>query len=93
MDIEKLERLFSRRYDELCREGLRPLNHGNDFFVDWCDRHKIVMMHNDWVQDEFNKPRRNKVCIMSPEEGRNSCPWLLVPKKFAERALVLGYLP
>jgi len=88
MDIEKLEKIFEIRYATLARDAKEP-----DFFINYCDKYKIVMVHPEWVRETFNERHRGMVCIDSPEEGRNVCPWLLVPKKFAERALILGGLP
>lgn len=90
MNLDSLQKIFGKRYKELESEAK-----DDEFFVNWCDKHKIIMVHNEWVQDEFNNPRKNMVCVLSPEEmfHENVCPWLLVPKKLAEKTLVLGYLP
>ena len=89
MNLDKLEELIKDRYKLLRSEALDD----QEFFVNWCDKHKIVMVHPEWVKDEFNTPHRNMVCVMSPENTKDSCPWLLVPKRLAEKALVLGHLP
>lgn len=93
IDIDKLEEIFAERYRKLCfEEDQNPLEN-ESFYVDWCDKHKIIMLHPEWLVDTLNEGKmRGKVCISSPEEG-DSSPWLLVPKKFAERALILGCLP
>jgi hypothetical protein len=84
MNIEKLESLFGTKYKEL--QG----STGDDFFwVDYCDRHKIKIMHPEWVKECFNEESRGMVCIDSPENEW----WMLVPKRLAERVLVLGYIP
>jgi hypothetical protein len=88
MDIEKLEKIFKIKYSDLARDAKDP-----EFFVNYCDEHKIVMVHSEWVKETFNERRRGVVCIDSPECTIDSCTWLLVPRKFAERALVLGCLP
>lgn len=92
MELEtgKLEDLFAEKYKKL---GASP---DNEIWVDYCDRHKIVMLHGDWLADTINSGgTKGKVCIHNCEEifHENVCPWLLVPKRFAEKALVLGYLP
>lgn len=88
MNFDTLQEIFHKRYRELASEAK-----DDEFFIDWCDKHKIVMVHIEWVQDEFNSPRRNMVCVLNPEEGPNLPQWLLVPRRFAEKTLVLGYLP
>lgn len=90
MDYVKLERLFDEKYKAL---NATP---DDEVWVNYCDLHKIVMLHGEWLAETLNDGgMRGKVCIRNCEEifHENVCPWLLVPKKFAERALVLGYLP
>jgi hypothetical protein len=82
--IEKLESIFKKKYDELKNKAT-----DDDFWVDYCDRQKIKIMHPEWVKESFNEERKGMLCIYSPENSW----WLLVPKKFAEKVLVLGYLP
>lgn len=89
LNLEKLERLFWDRYKTLLGEALDE----EEFFVNYCDKHKIVMMHHEWVQECFNEPRKTRICVLSPERTKNSPQWLLVPRRFAEKALVLGFLP
>jgi hypothetical protein len=84
MNLEKLEAIFIKRYDELKKKDA-----DDDFWVDYCDRHKIKIMHAEWVKECFNEENEGVVCIFSPENEY----WLLVPKRMAERVLVLGYLP
>ena len=88
IDFDRLQEIFGKRYRELASDAK-----DDEFFVNWCDRNKIIIVHSEWVQDEFNNPRRDMVCVMSPEEGPNIAQWLLVPSKLAEKTLVLGYLP
>jgi hypothetical protein len=88
MDIDKLERMFKAKYKALAKDA-----GDEEFFVNYCDEHKIVMVHPEWVKETFNERHRGMVCIDSPENTVTSSPWLLVPKKFAERALILGGLP
>lgn len=89
IDLDKLEEIFDERYREL--RGDKPED--DEFFVNYCDLHGIVMVHLDWVKDTFNERHEDKVCIMSPETIAEAPAWLLVPKKLAEKTLVLGYLP
>jgi hypothetical protein len=98
MDTEKLYGLFKRRYDTLAIEADERSSDGSDeedeFFINYCDKHKIIMLHSDWMCETLNSGgMRNRVCIVSPEEDEECAFWLLVPKKFAEKALVLGGLP
>lgn len=88
MDLDKLQDIFDDRYKSLYRE-----KRDDEFFINYCDEHGIVMMHGEWVRECFNEPREDKICILSPEDAHNSPNWLLVPRQFAERALVLGFLP
>lgn len=93
LDVDKLERLFEKKYKSMSK---KHQGKNDEFFLEWCDRHKIVMMHQEWVQDCFNKPHRNMICIMSPETPAGwggHCEWLLVPKTLAMKALVLGDIP
>lgn len=92
IDIEKLEDIFKKRHRDLCRDEDSLKN--ESFFIDWCDDNKIIMLHPDWLVDTLNEGKmKGRVCINSPEREDNTSPWLLVPKKLAEKALVLGYLP
>ena len=97
MNIEKLEKLFSIKYESVVTE---PFQHeyilnqnnrvaGDHRWVDYCDKYKILIVHPEWIKETFNENRKNMICIDSPENNW----WLLVPKKFAEKCLVLGYLP
>lgn len=88
IDLDKLEDLFSDRYKEL-----NAAKKDDEFFINYCDEHGIVMIHHEWVREAFNDPREDKVCILSPEDGANDPNWLLVPREFAERAVILGILP
>jgi hypothetical protein len=91
MDIDKLERMFKVKYKALAK------NAGDEeFFVNYCDEHKILMLHPEWLAETLNdNAMKGMVCIHSPEHQvlNTASPWLLVPKKFAERALILGGLP
>lgn len=92
IDVDKLEDIFEKRYRELCEGDDFRVN--DCFFIDWCDRHKIIMLHPDWLMDTLNEGKmKGRVCIMSPERGRDPAPWLLVPNGLAKKALVLGHLP
>lgn len=67
-----------------------------EFWLNYCDEHDIIMLHPEWLADTLNEGKmRTRVCIANPEEmfHENVCPWLLIPKKFAERCLILGGLP
>jgi hypothetical protein len=92
IDLDRLESIFRERYRDLCGDEDSLKNEG--FFIDWCDKHKIIMLHPDWLSETLNEGKmKGRVCIDSPEEGVNVPQWLLVPKKLAEKTLVLGYLP
>jgi hypothetical protein len=96
MDIEKLEALFSQKYALLKVEGNPDATYEN--WVSYCDKHKIFLLHPDWLVESINEGRtKGMVCVYTPEnEGDmpgHPSPWLLVPRKLAERALILGYLP
>ena len=84
MNLDKLEEIFREKYQSLVEQCIE-----DDFWVDYCDRHKIKIMHPEWVKECFNEESRGMVCILSPENDW----WLLVPKKLASKVLVLGYLP
>lgn len=88
LDLDKLESMFEKKYQEICKNSKDP----NEIWVGYCDKHNVLLMHSEWVREEFNSPRKNMICIHNVEEKSNEyvCDWLLVPKKFAEKALVLG---
>lgn len=88
--IEKLEVIFKNKYQELLtEERAKEDKYDTEFWVDYCDQHKIKIMHPEWVKESFNEDRADLLCIFSPENEW----WLLVPKELAEKTLVLGYLP
>lgn len=95
IDPDKLEDLFKTRYEQLSPEHDSGSDFPGEFWVDYCDKHEIVMLHQEWLRDTINQGIKDKVCIHNCEEmfHENVCSWLLVPKKFAERALILGGLP
>ena len=92
LDLDKLEEIFAKRYEELCfEEDQNPLENSS-FYVDWCDKHNVIMLHPDWMMETLNDGKaKGTVCIQSPEVGEDVPPWLLVPKKFAEKALVKNF--
>lgn len=96
--IEKLEELFQEKYDSLAKNP-----DDDEFWVNYCDKHDVLLMHYDWVADFFNN-EKEKICISNPEKhdrhgrfagrGREQlCPWILVPKDFAEKVLVMNGFP
>lgn len=101
MDIDKLERLFKQKYESLVVDENPDATYEN--WILYCDRHKVLLLHPEWMRDTLNHPDwmrdtlneglKNRVCIHTPEEDGDASPWLLVPRKFAERALILGALP
>lgn len=95
MDLDKLEELFAESYRKLCEKQEKEPLENSSFYIDWCDKHKIIMLHPEWLIETLNEGKmRGRVCIHSPEGGSDPfAPWLLVPKKMAEKALVLGHLP
>ena len=101
-EVKKLEVIFSAKYDALKCEWQCVIDRagrnagGGNWWVDYCDRHNIEIMHPDWVKECFNEKGKiyafsgnYPICISSPESDF----WLLVPKNMAEKVLVLGYLP
>jgi CDP-glycerol glycerophosphotransferase (TagB/SpsB family) len=81
--IDKLEELFQEKYNILAKNP-----DDDEFWINYCDKHDVLLMHPDWVADFFNN-EKDKICISNTE--KNDCPWLLVPKTFAEKVLVLGF--
>lgn len=89
INLEKLELLFRERY-----ESLKQTQKDEDFWVDYCDEHNIVLMHPQWVRETFNDGHENMVCIFSPEDDYDAGNlWLLVPRELAGKSLALGGLP
>jgi hypothetical protein len=91
MDTDKLEHLFQAKYKKLVVEGNPDATYENWF--SYCDKYKIFMLHPEWLAETLNEGLKGRICIHTPEEDKEAAPWLLVPKKFAERALILGGLP
>jgi hypothetical protein len=97
MDTHKLERLFRAKYENILKDGEFSTSDAiYEKWVGYCDKHKILLLHPEWRVDSLNdNAMKGMVCIHSPEcqVMNTASPWLLVPKKFAERALILGGLP
>jgi hypothetical protein len=97
MDTHKLERLFRAKYENILKDGEFSTSDAiYEKWVGYCDKHKILLLHPEWLVDSLNdNAMKGMVCIHSPEcqVMNTASPWLLVPKKFAERALILGGLP
>ena len=93
--IDRIERLFSDRFEKtLCETTAKPLS---ELWLDLCDKYEIVQMGNENLKDCFNfGPDRHRkedvLCIENPEPDDHFI-FLLVPKKFAEKCLVLGFVP
>jgi len=96
IDTYKLEKLFKERYVTLKVEGSPDSTY--EKWLDYCDKHKIIILHPEWLAETLNEDgMRGRICIHSPEKNGDMpgepSPWLLVPKKFAEKALALGGFP
>ena len=85
MNLEKLEELFRERYETLQEDP--------EAWIDYCDKHGIIILHPEWVREEFNKDHKNMVCIHSPEISYEHPLGLLIPKELADNCLVLGGAP
>ena len=92
INADKLEELFEEKYKQLHSSRVK---YDEGFWVSYCDKHKIFMLHPEWLCDTLNEGLKGRICIHNCEEiyHENVCPWLLVPRKFAEKALALGGLP
>ena len=88
INLDKLEILVRERYSELQRQA-----EDDEFWINYCDKHEIILLHPEWVREEFNRGHENMVCVFSPEEGYDYPLWLLVPKELAEKSLALNGLP
>ena len=97
IDADKLEKLFEEKYNQIwsSRDRLFSEEAGRELWVNYCDEHDIFMLHPEWLRDTLNEGLKGRVCIQNCEENyhENVSPWLLVPRKFAEKALILGGLP
>ena len=92
--VDKLDRLqsfFDRKYEEL-PESDEPLN---DFWIDYCDSMKVLIVDIESIKRHFNDDSEIYVCIFNPEPPENAqdFQWLLVPLDLAERSLMLGGIP
>lgn len=86
IDVDKLEEIFLKRHEEL-RSKVDASD--TEFYINWCDKHEVFILHPEWLRETINEGLGEKVCIHSPEGG---LMWLLVPRKLAEKTLVLGYI-
>jgi hypothetical protein len=95
MDADKLERMFRDKYCRILKDcELSTSDAIYEKWVGYCDEHNIFLLHPEWLKETLNEEGlKGRICIHTPEEGRDTSPWLLVPRKFAERALILGGLP
>ena len=91
IDPEKLEKLFKEKFQKIMVPGSPDATY--ERWIWYCDEHKIFMLHPEWLADTLNEGLKGRICIHNPEEQETASPWLLVPKKFAEKCLVLGGLP
>ena len=94
IDPDKLETLFAERYEKL--EGVlrRRLGRGlpsYEHWIDYCDEHKIEILHPEWLRETINQGVGDRICIHNPEDSEGPV-WLLVPKEFAAKCLALGGL-
>lgn len=94
-NIERLERLFRDRFEDFVRRGTKYSL--SELWLDFCDKYEVVQMGTENLKDCFNfGPDRHRqdevVCIENPEPEHHFL-FLLVPKKFAEKCLVLGFVP
>jgi hypothetical protein len=92
MDIDKLEHLFREKYKKLVSSAEKSVDI-DESWISYCDKHKIFLLHPHWMRESLNEGMKGRICVHNPEEFDDASPWLLVPKKFAERALILGFLP
>lgn len=94
MDTDKLEKMFRAKYKTLIVEGGLDATYEN--WISYCDDNKILLLHPEWLAETLNEEGlKGRICLHSPEfqELSHASPWMLVPKKFAQRALILGGLP
>jgi len=83
--VFRLEELFKNKFHE-------QLHENPELWLDYCDKHKIIQMSPSEVEEFFNHKSKTHVCLDNPESD-NQFLWIIVPKKFAEKALMLGGLP
>jgi len=94
MDTGKLEELFKTKYASLVVEGSPDATYEN--WIGYCDENNIFLLHPHWLKESLNEGEmKGRICIHTPEKAADVevSPWLLVPRKLADRALILGYLP
>ena len=91
IDFDKLEQLFRDKYEKLV-SAAEDSDEIYESWISYCDKHKVFLLHPEWMRESLNEGMKGRICIHTPEDSLAS-PWLLVPKKFAERVLILGFLP
>lgn len=88
---DKLQAMFNVRY-----EGFKSRLYADEsWWIDHCDKLKVVITGPEWMRDHFNNNAATHICIDNPEPAdlADDFYWLLVPLDLAERALMLGGIP
>ena len=90
----KLHDIFISKLDEICPD--RPSDRESRILA-WKDllkRHRCILVLESHMSEEFNnKSPEDYVCMDSYRTNIARGSWVLVPRDFAEKALVLGYIP
>lgn len=83
--VFRLEGMFKAKFHD-------DLHADPELWLDYCDKHKIIQMSPPEVEEFFNWKSKTHLCLDNPEFS-NQFLWIIVPKKFAEKVLMLGGLP
>lgn len=90
----KLHDLFIAKLDEICSE--KPSNRESRILA-WkslLNKHGCILVLESHMAEEFNnKSSEDYICMDSYRTNIARGSWVLVPRDFAEKALVLGYIP
>ncbi len=90
----KLHDIFISKLDEICSD--KPSNRESRILA-WkglLNKHGCILVLESHMAEEFNnKSPEDYICIDSYRTNIARGSWVFVPRDFAEKALVLGYIP
>ncbi len=75
INTDKLRDILGEKQDSYADE---------EDWISWCDSHEFKIMSIYDVEDFWNEKAGNTVCVDSGSF------WLVLPREFAEKILVLG---
>lgn len=87
--LDRLEKMFEDRWEDFVRGNGQP----SDTWLNFCDKHDIVQIVQEEVRWWFNH-NHDHVVVGNPEAVNfGAVNHIAVPKEFAEKCLILGFVP